>query len=279
MESAFVRLGLHPWECRVILCEPLFVSRSQRERNCQLLFESLNVSAVAFIPCPLAIAWGAGRSSAWIVDAGRSHTTVVPILRGSLYRAAAASTPAAGRLVESVAAACRVPLDCVHCVGPECGAGVSVECPEVATHTLPCGRSVELQRLALHMPTFNLFPADAACDSQTVTYDGIPSVASVAAEALSRVPVSELRHLTSVVCAGGLSALKRFPQRVATALTLTGLRPMGMPAAPFVVPMADPGNAACIGAQLMSDLPLKHVFVDRSEYDEYGPRLAHRRAL
>ena len=79
-------------EGAVLVSEPLFTSRADRERLAQTLFESFNVSGLYVAEQPALALYGLGKTSGVSVDVGHAVTDVAPVVDGAVVAAAARRT-------------------------------------------------------------------------------------------------------------------------------------------------------------------------------------------
>ena len=79
-------------EGAVLVSEPLFTSRADRERLAQTLFESFNVSGLYVAEQPALALYGLGKTSGVSVDVGYAVTDVAPVVDGAVVAAAARRT-------------------------------------------------------------------------------------------------------------------------------------------------------------------------------------------
>ena len=79
-------------EGAVLVSEPLFTSRADRERLAQTLFESFNVSGLYVAEQPVLALYGLGKTSGVSVDVGYAVTDVAPVVDGAVVAAAARRT-------------------------------------------------------------------------------------------------------------------------------------------------------------------------------------------
>ncbi|KAL0218325.1 hypothetical protein RCL1_009173 [Eukaryota sp. TZLM3-RCL] len=84
----FNYLGIIPEESPILICEPAHNTRDHREKLTTMLFESFNVPAVYFAKNPVLSTFANGRTSGLVFDFGASHTSVSPVLEGTLINKA-----------------------------------------------------------------------------------------------------------------------------------------------------------------------------------------------
>lgn len=84
-------------EGAVLVSEPLFTSRADRERLAQTLFESFNVSGLYVAEQPVLALYGLGKTSGVSVDVGYAVTDVAPVVDGAVVAAAARRTEVGSR--------------------------------------------------------------------------------------------------------------------------------------------------------------------------------------
>ncbi|KAI0214161.1 Actin-like protein 6B [Lamellibrachia satsuma] len=86
---------LHP----VLMSEPAWNMRTNRERLTEVMFEKYNIPA--FFLCKNAVlsAFANGRSTGLVLDSGATHTTAVPVYDGYVLQQAIVKSPLAGDFI------------------------------------------------------------------------------------------------------------------------------------------------------------------------------------
>ena len=95
-------------EGAVLMCEPMMTSRADRERHCQTMFESFNVSGYYVAEAPVLSLYGMGKTAGFSVDVGYSVTDVAPVIDGAVAHAASRRIEIGSRDVTDAL------VDCLH---------------------------------------------------------------------------------------------------------------------------------------------------------------------
>ncbi|EDQ86871.1 uncharacterized protein MONBRDRAFT_33661 [Monosiga brevicollis MX1] len=100
LRHAFDRvLQVKPEEKCVMVSEPTWVTKDQRDKMTELLFETFNVRALHYVKSPVLSAFANGRGTALVVDSGAQFTSVTPVYDGVALLEAARRTRCAGNFV------------------------------------------------------------------------------------------------------------------------------------------------------------------------------------
>lgn len=78
----YLSLRANPSDHPVMLSDPTFSQTAQKEKQAEILFESLGVPCLYFGKSPVLQAFSMGRSSALVVDIGASASRVTPVVDG-----------------------------------------------------------------------------------------------------------------------------------------------------------------------------------------------------
>ena len=89
----FNELRIDPIEHPVLIMDSPLTPLKQRERMCQMLFETFLVPALYQISTPVMAAYGCGKDTALIVEGNMSTTVVAPVIRGCIDPAAVVILP------------------------------------------------------------------------------------------------------------------------------------------------------------------------------------------
>ncbi|KAK4054587.1 NuA4 histone acetyltransferase subunit [Microbotryomycetes sp. JL201] len=89
-------------EYPLLVTEPCWNTKENKERMCQLAFEDWKVPAYYAVDKAVMSAFATGKGSAVIVDIGDELTTVTPVYDGFVLRKAVQKQPAAGALLSEV---------------------------------------------------------------------------------------------------------------------------------------------------------------------------------
>eukprot|EP00898_Chlorokybus_atmophyticus_P003530 jgi/Chlat1/4178/Chrsp27S04278 len=90
------RLMVDPKEHPVLLAEPGFAPREQRERVCQVMFETYGVPALFMARNPVLTSFAAGRATSLVVDSGGGQTIVQAVHDGYALSKSIVRSPVGG---------------------------------------------------------------------------------------------------------------------------------------------------------------------------------------
>jgi actin-related protein len=96
----YASLRSDPRDHPVLISEDAFALPAQREKQAEIMFESLGAPALFFAKSPMLQAFSMGRASALVVDIGATATRVVPVVDGhTLHSACTAWARMRGRFL------------------------------------------------------------------------------------------------------------------------------------------------------------------------------------
>ncbi|OAF65697.1 Actin-like protein 4, partial [Intoshia linei] len=86
---------VHP----LLMSEPVWNTKAQREQMCELIFETYNVPAYYVSKSAVLSAFSHGKSAALVVDSGAVHTTCTPVYDGYILNNAVVKSPLGGDFI------------------------------------------------------------------------------------------------------------------------------------------------------------------------------------
>jgi actin len=280
-------LRVDPAERMVLLTEPFLNPKANREKMTQIMFETFNTPAIYLgIPAVLAL-FASSRTTGVVLESGAGITCVTPInechvVTHAVHRLYLAgndldehmtkllaergpdyfslSTTVVRDIKEKLA---YIALDFEGSEHPEC------EVP----YELPDGMVVTIGAERFHCPEALFCPyllgTEALCDAPGIhemTYNSI-----VKCDA-------EIRNYLygNVILCGGTTCLKGFADRMQR--ELVALAPSKTKV--WICAAPERKYAAWIGGSILASLSTSEgIFISRSEYDECGPSIVHRKIL
>lgn len=95
------RLHSDPEFHPILMSEPAWNTKEQREKLLEIMFEKFNIPAFFIVKSPVLTAFANGRASGLIVDSGATHTTAVPVYEGHVLRRGIITSPLGGNFVQN----------------------------------------------------------------------------------------------------------------------------------------------------------------------------------
>jgi hypothetical protein len=82
LTHSFTSLHSNANEHPILISEPAFNTKAQRQKLCELVFEKFNPPAFFVVKTPVLTAFASGRTNATVVDCGASHISVSAVHEG-----------------------------------------------------------------------------------------------------------------------------------------------------------------------------------------------------
>jgi actin-related protein 7 len=291
-------------EGAVLVSEPLFTSRADRERMAQTMFESFNVSGLYIAEQPVLALYGVGKTSGVSVDVGYAVTDVAPVMDGAVVTTAARRCDVGSRdvtaalhdaLGENHSNVSEAELDAVRdaacIVSPSANAHDEDATAPSLSHTLPDGNRIEVPGAArtrcaeatVRPSRFAVVAGDAISGGgcppwvrETVANEGVSDALAAAVHACTAE--QRLACLDAVAVsgawAGGAGRRAGFETRVLLDLE-DALPPSARPMSagiPEHMPESVGRHAAWFGGALLGKVVFaQNHHVTKFEYQENGP--------
>lgn len=276
------RLKVNPDKHPVLLTEPPYNPKPNREKMVESMFETFGVPSLNISIQGVLALLGQGRTSGLVLDSGEGVTHTIPIFDGFGMPHCINRLDLAGRELnvllakliaqqESISLATtweqhQVRLmkekHCYVCLDP------TAEYPETVEHTLPDGRAIPLSDERWKCPEALFNP----------TLVGIESlgVAGLVWESIAKCEIDLRKTLFSnVVLSGGSTMFRGFQSRLAK--ELRSYAPSASQGCIRVVASKDQMFAVWSGAQVFASLRAmqEDQWMTFEDYDEYGASFIH----
>ncbi|RNF14289.1 actin-like protein [Trypanosoma conorhini] len=292
-DALYAWLPFVPDETPLLWVEPACAPREDRERMCELLFESFDLPLLAMTSAAAATVYSTGRTSGLVLDSGEDCTTVNAVWEGYNLQHAFHSSPIAGRtltdrLLEYLrgkgytlsTAEDRCLVEKIK--RSRCYVAVDAEAEMVDMGRKAHLDSYELpdeQHIYLHESQF-MVPEALFAPPRDEGSDGGASGEVGWAEAVTHVvrkapPFTQSHLLENIVLGGGNTLFPGLEQRLqhdVSALNTSGEQEVNCVAFP------DREMAAWIGASVVASMPtFSQLCLARKDYYEKGVAAMHLR--
>ncbi|EKF29108.1 actin-like protein, putative [Trypanosoma cruzi marinkellei] len=294
-DALYTWLPLVPQETPLLWVEPVCTSRKDRERICELFFESFDIPQLAMTNAAAATLYSTGRTTGLVVDSGEDCTTVNAVWEGYNLQHTFHSSPIAGRvLTDRLLEYLRGKGYALSTLEDRClvdkmkrslcyvADDVEMEMKNLCNKLHP--DSYELpdeQRIFLHESQFMvpelLFNPSRADDAGVGASDGEVGWAEAVTQVVRRAPsYTQQRLWENIVLAGGNTMFPGIEQRLQREVSA---RYNGGEQTINCVAFPDRDLAAWIGASVVASMPtFSHLCLAREEYQEKGAAAVHLRA-
>mmetsp|Transcript_97813 Transcript_97813/g.273832 ORF Transcript_97813/g.273832 Transcript_97813/m.273832 type:complete len:411 (+) Transcript_97813:138-1370(+) len=288
------KLNVNPHRHPVLLTEPPYNPKPNREKMVEIMFEAFDVPMLNVSIQGVLALFEAGRMTGLVLDSGEGVTHTLPIFQGFGLPHCINRMDIAGRelntlLAKLLAAASAQGLDKGVCLTKTTeqqhvrkmkerfcyvASDPYKEFPEPATYKLPDGREVTLTDERWQTP-------EALFDPSLVGFEtGTLGVAGMVWNSISRCDIDVRRKLlNTVVLSGGSTMFPGFTERLSDEL-----RKFAPPASyrdvRVVADTKKPRDQTVWrGAQVFTGLRTmsEHQWISREEYEEFGAHLVHDR--
>jgi len=283
-EYAFLdKLNVNPQRHPVLLTEPPYNPKPNREKMVEIMFEVFGVPTLNISIQGVLALLGQGRTTGLVLDSGEGVTHTIPIFDGFGLPHCINRMDIAGRELntllakfiahEGVSLTRTVDQHQVremkerHCY---CALDPSSEFAERVTYRLPDNTEVSLTDERWRCPEALFKPSMVGLESES------PGVAGMVWDSISRCDIDIRRTLLSnVVLSGGSTMFKGFSERLAK--ELRQYAPTASQAGIRVVSSESQKYAVWSGAQVFASLRSmqEDQWIDREDYYEYGVQFIH----
>jgi len=279
----FEKLDANPMRHPLILTEPPYNPKPNRERVAEMMFESFGVPSLNISIQGVLALLGHGRTSGVVLSSGEGVTSTIPIFDGFGLPHCINRMDTAGKdlniilgkllakgglsLVKSTEKFETQKIKEQHCYVSQ---DPSEENGEAVEHTLPDGRKVTL-RDERWQATEGLFnPAAGGLESENM------GCASMVWDTVAKCELDTRRTLLSnIVIAGGSTMFPGFAERLSK--EVKAFAPSGIQTGVRVVQGKNPQNTVWIGGQIFASLRAmqEDQWVTIEDYDERGVGYIH----
>lgn len=277
----FDQLKVNPNRHAVLLTEPPYNPKPNREKMVEIMFEAFGVPSLNISIQGVLALLGQGRTTGLVLDSGEGVTHTIPIFDGFGLPHCINRLDLAGRELNTLLAKLlaqegicltttvdqhhvRVMKE-KHCY---CAVEPASEFAETVVYTLPDGREVPLTDERWKCPEALFHPSLVGLESM--------GVAGLVWESISRCDIDVRKTLLSnVVLSGGSTMFPGFSERLTK--ELRGYAPTASQANIRVVQSKDQKYAVWSGAQVFASLRSmqEEQWMTIEDYDEYGVSFIH----
>ncbi|KAI4876945.1 hypothetical protein NFI96_018315, partial [Prochilodus magdalenae] len=289
-QHVFQQLCVDAEDHPVLLTEGVMNPQANRQRMVQLMFESFSVPLTFIALQPVLALYAAGRTTGVVFDSGDGVSHSVPVFDGySLPHAVQRFTLAGADVTQQlkkllteqgVCMRTSAELEIVREIKERCcyvaldyeaelnrGGGASSQ----SHYTLPDGQVVSLTTERFRAPEILFKPELIGCDHYGMHESIFKSVLQ------SDIDLRR-SFLGNIVLSGGNTLLDGLPERLRS--ELSRLAPAGVSDSVRVLSPPDRDFSVWKGGAVLSGLQtFSSAWIDRDEYEEFGPSIVHRKCF
>jgi actin-related protein len=274
-------LGVNPQDHPILLTEPPYNPKPNRERMVEIMFETFGVPSLNISIQGVLALLGQGRTTGLVLDSGEGVTHLIPIFDGFGLPMGINRLDLAGRELNTLLAkllaqegTCMTTTDDqyhvrqikeMHCY---CALDPLKEVAEEKTYSLPDGREILLADERWKCPEALFNPGMIGLESL--------GVGALVTESVNKCEIDVRKSLLSnVVLSGGTTMFPGFSERLTKEIKYNV--PTASQAGVRVVQSKDAKNAVYTGAQVYSTLRSmqEEQWMMIEDYDEYGANFIH----
>mmetsp|Transcript_78987 Transcript_78987/g.209748 ORF Transcript_78987/g.209748 Transcript_78987/m.209748 type:complete len:390 (-) Transcript_78987:82-1251(-) len=277
----FNQLEVNPQRHPVLLTEPPYNPKPNREKMVEIMFEDFGVPALNISIQGVLALLGQGRTTGLVLDSGEGVTHTIPIFDGFGLPHCINRLDLAGRELNTLLAkllaqegVCLTTTVDQHHVRlmkeKHCyvASDPAAEFADKRVYKLPSGREVTLENERWKCPEALFQPSLVGLES--------PGVAGIVWESISRCDIDIRKNLLSnVVLSGGSTMFPGFRERLTK--ELRGYAPTASQATIRVLDSKDQKSAVWSGAQVFASLRSmqEEQWMTIDDYDEVGVSFIH----
>lgn len=270
-------------EGSVIMPEPLFTPRADREQLTQLAFEEFNMTGFFLCDQPVLSLYAVGKITGTVVDLGHCKTDISVIAEGQVNYHSTKRLPYGGMDLDQLMAS-MLEQRGNHCSHPQrlkemCATAIvvsasSTEAAASEVHTLPDGQSITIQgegqRLAEALLTPSLLGKD------------LPDLPAATVTQIMQHPDGPTRKAFAenmLLCGGGSSIPELGTKFVAELQSVSppSLQP-AMCSCPDYMPEHTLKYSSWMGAAILSKMVFQqNQHITKLDYEEAGPMVVHKK--
>ena len=274
----FDELNADPHEHPLLLTESIMAPKASRERMAQTAFESLKVQKFYVASQSVLSLYASGRTTGISLTCGYEVISCCPIYEGYPEPHAVLKSGFGGKqLTEYMSSLLsnKYTLDvCEDIKAKLCIVSINdtidthKDTKEVSKYTLPDGKEIEIEDEVL------LRCGEALFQPKLLKVDG-DGIDRMVYNSTMKVSVSIRRDLfRNVIMSGGTSMIKGFQERLEKGVT--ALSPSTIESK--IIAAEERQYFAWIGGSILGSLStFEAMWIEKSEYDEYGPAIVHRK--
>ncbi|CAD8176785.1 unnamed protein product [Paramecium octaurelia] len=283
----FNELRINPKDHPVLLTEPMFFQESSREKATQVFFETFNVPKFQVHNEALLALYSFGRTTGFVVQSGESCTYTIPIIEGQVISYAALRICLAGnacteyfvRILNELEISLESPTDmkiardmkeklCYVALNYEEEMKIYKESKaKNKPYELPDGNILVIEDQMFRCPELLFKPKLNGFE--------VGGIYELTYNQIQKCPQESRRDIyRSIFLSGGTTLFPGFKQRFERELDKI------VPSQMKIKVDASPESRYLpwIGGKILSSLvPFQNQWITRSEYDENGPTIVHRK--
>eukprot|EP00811_Abedinium_folium_P034466 NODE_7344_length_1588_cov_3.605065.p1 GENE.NODE_7344_length_1588_cov_3.605065~~NODE_7344_length_1588_cov_3.605065.p1 ORF type:complete len:381 (-),score=129.13 NODE_7344_length_1588_cov_3.605065:336-1478(-) len=281
-DHAFDLLQVNPSLHSVVITEPPFNPKPNRERVVEVMFETFEVPSLNISVQGVLALLGQGRTSGLVLDSGAGVTHTIPIFEGYGMTSSIIRIDLAGRDLNTLLAKllameniCLTTTWQQHHVQimkeTVCYVTQDSTSEEAApvTYKMPDGQQIVLKDERWKCPEA-LFNPSAVCGLEE------PGVAEIVWRTIEKCERDTRKQLLSnIVLSGGSTCFPGFHERLTK--EIKSMAPTATQAMTKIVAARDRQNAVWNGGKVFSDLRSmqEDMWMTFEDYDEYGAQIVH----
>ncbi|MCO5612971.1 hypothetical protein L7F22_067244 [Adiantum nelumboides] len=274
-------------EGQILITEPLLTPKVVREKVVQVMFETFNVTGFYAVEQAVLSLYSVGRISGCAVDVGHGKTDIAPVWEGALQHNCVKRLELGGEdltklLLEEFSrnnserkldlATAEMLKETVSAVADDYAA-IMQDCP-VEEHILPDGQVIEVGKERYTI-------GEAFFQPSLLNVEELSIVESTFRCVSSCVPSENQRQLLeNIVVCGGTSTMPGFDarfQKEANLLATPSVRP-SLVKPPEYMPENTLRYSAWMGGAILAKVVFpQNQHITKSDYDELGPSIVHKK--
>jgi len=289
--TMYTELKVQPEEHNIMLTEVPLNNKINREKTSQIMFEIFNVPGMYISPTAILSLYSTGKTTGIIVDIGHGSTHHVPIFEGYAFAHSILKTPLGGKdlndylmkillekginlssntekeLVKSIKERhCYVSMD----FDKELKEANKTGSADVK-YELPDGEEIIIGTERFRCPEILFRPG--------LNGGEFVGIQEQCFQAIMKSDQDIRKELyTNIILSGGSSMFDYLPERLSK--EIQKLAPSSTSSNVKVIAMPERNYSAWIGASILSSLGnFQIMWITKSEYDDAGPQIVHRKCF
>lgn len=274
-------------EGQILITEPLLTPKVAREKMVQVMFETFNVTGLYAVEQAVLSLYSVGRISGCAVDIGHGKTDIAPVWEGAVQHNCVKRMELGGEDLTRLLlqefeqqnverkldiATAEMLKETVATVAEDYAAATQ-ECP-VEEHILPDGQVIEVGKERYTV-------GEAFFRPSLLNVEELSIVESLFRSVLSCAPSENQRQLLeNIVVCGGTATMPGFDarfQKEANLLATPSVRP-ALVKPPEYMPENTLRYSAWMGGAILAKVVFpQNQHITKSDYDELGPSIVHKK--
>lgn len=275
----------------ILLSEPSFNSRIQREKTTQLMFETFNVQCGFMHPSSILSLYASGRTTGTVIEVGGGLTQVVSIMEGFLIQSGCARlNNLAGSDLDEYMLRLLALYNDIHLDNTPLNREIVREIKEKMCFLATSGDNfLELNKDATERTVHKEYEMadgkkikvsnemwqcpEALFNPSKYLERDIPGIHQLVVDCIQNCAFDTRKHLYSnIIVSGGTTVLQNFPERLKK--EIEGSVPH---VNAKIVAAEDRKFSTWIGASILGSIGHAPFFLTKEMYDENGPNAMHAR--